>query len=212
MNTLIVFLTLIMLVRLGLPERPPTLRHTSLIGGLLCITVILTVEMNLGAWLLLSGVLLTHTLSELAFKPNWRSAVRSIALVDYGLLWLLLTLWPSVHLEARDWISSLSGLELKYIGIITGGLVLARETQWAQKALLGPTTHASISSIAERGLMYAGLVVGLPYWWLLGVLIAKGFVIKQQPAVQATTIWASSVGSALTTLLVFDLLHRGLAG
>lgn len=216
MTTAILYLTLIMLVRLGLPERQLSAGRSLVLTTLYSIMILLCFELNLSAMLFIFLIILTHVLSEHVIQTSWHSLVRVITLIDFLLIWILLTFLPWLQLDAREWQTSVPDLGLKYIGLLFGALLLGREFQWLQHACLRSHQLAvqpkQISGIRERGLMYAGLVVGLPYWWLIGVLVAKGLFLKQQPAEQATAIWASSLGSALTTLLVYDLLHRGLAG
>lgn len=211
MGLIIVLFTLIQLARLGLPEHQPKLMSTTLVSVVMSLLMLISLNFNASTILFIVILILTHGLAEHAFPAGSIHRLRPIALLDCLILMVLFQIIPWVDLSARPWVLELSPLELKYIGLVLGALLLSREAQWLQKAALGTSREVQpwFSGITERGLMYAGLVVGMPYWWLLGILLTKGIFISARTSV---AIWLSSLGSALMTLLVFDLIHRALAG
>ena len=215
MTTVIAFMTLIMIARLALPDDHPSQLRTALVSIFLIFGVVGCFEMNSGTLILIALLLAIHLLAEHAFPDAWRLPIRVLTLFDALILLLLLTWLPWVTLTPHTWLQQLTGFNLKYLALAMGALLLAREIQWLQLALgiQSPEQRHSVwlSGITERGLMYAGLVVGLPYWWLLGVLAVKGIFMRTQRPSEVGAVWISSIGSALITLLVFDLIRRGVS-
>lgn len=213
MTTTIALMTLLMVIRLGLPNHQPTPVRTAVLLLLLTLGVLLCLEFNTSTLLLIVVWIATLVIAEHYLPDSWRYPVRVLSLLDCLLLVILFFILPWTTIAPREWLLELSALELKYLSLMMGGLLLAREGHWLQSALLSkqqikPPT-VGVSGVTERALMYAGLVVGLPYWWLLGVLAAKGVFIKTKDTTEIGLIWLSSLGSTLMVLLVFDLIRRG---
>lgn len=214
MTTAIIMMTLIMVVRLGLPAQQPSINRLSWLSVLLILVVMACVKLNSGAIILMALLVTIHVIAERYFPDLWREPLRVVTLIDTLILIIVVILIPWIHIEPQTWLLSISSLGLKYWVLFMGALILGKEAHWLQMALMkGQQIKVKsnlFSSISERGLMYSGLVVGLPYWWLLGVLVAKGVFLKSKSEVGL--VWANSTGSALFTLMVFDLIHRGLSG
>lgn len=212
MTLTLVLMTFILMIRLGLPSQQSSWPRLLCISSLIVLAVLVCLEFNPGGAILMVLLVATQVIAERFFPESWRYPVRVLSLIDALLIIVILHFMPWVNIVPQPWLDNMPSLGLKYIALTMGALLLARETLWLQTALVKPRNTATQpydhSGILERGLMYAGLVLGLTYWWVLGVIVAKGFILKTS----AGAAWVSSAGSALLTLVVFDLIHRGFAG
>lgn len=229
----LLYFTLVLLIRWGLPDGDCTRARAAWLAALMAVAAVLLFDANGGLVLLIVLVLVAHWLPERWLPYSWRNLTRVLGLLDTALALIVLSLIPSemFGLSPREPVAALPDLLGKYLAMVIGGLLLANEANYLIRAVFQhfslepqmPSTNAAaggldekeynagrVIGILERWLIYIVLVTAQNYTVIALVIAAKGFArfrqMDERPFAEYVLI--GTLTSTLLTIVVAEVILR----
>ncbi|MCH8550932.1 MAG: hypothetical protein LAT62_03280 [Natronospirillum sp.] len=230
----LLFFTLLVMIRWGLPDKPASVRRLAVLAVLTLLAALATLQLSAGWVLLTLCILALHALPERLLAARHLNLSRLLALLMSALLLILFYYIPgtAIGIASTEPLAALPDLATKYLAMVLGGLLLANEANYLirvvfQRFHLEPMQASSdqnepatidqqeynagrIIGILERWIIYLVVVTAQYYTIIALIIAAKGFArfrqMDERPFAEYVLI--GTLLSTLLTIVIAEVVLR----